>query len=62
MPRVKPKLKFGRNDVVVCWRTIGVGDDVHPDGVIKRGTRLRGNHPWVRMFPDAFILENTPRR
>jgi hypothetical protein len=60
MPRLRTKASFTRDQIVVCWRTIGVSYDIVPEGVIRKGTRLRGNHPWVREFPEHFIDADTP--
>jgi hypothetical protein len=58
--RTKTKPKFGRNEIVVCWQTIGVDESISPEGVIKKGTRLKAGHRWVREFPHMFIPEDTP--
>jgi hypothetical protein len=62
MPRLKsrPKNKFKRDELVVCFTTVGVPYDIAAEGVIKKGTRLRGNHPWVREFPQYFCSVDTP--
>jgi hypothetical protein len=59
MPRVQPKPKFKDDQLVVCW-TDFAADDVPPPGVIKRGTKLRGDHPAVRAHSNYFVDANTP--
>ena len=64
MPRLKPKSKpkspFRKDQLVVAWRSLGVSYDISPSGFISKGTRLRGDHLWVREFPDSFIPDDTP--
>lgn len=31
-----------------------------PEGVVRKGTKLGGNHPWVREWPQHFIDAGTP--
>jgi hypothetical protein len=59
MPRLRPKHKFKADQLVVCWQTGGVDDTIVPDGVIFKGTRLRGNHPWVKAYPQFFVAADT---
>jgi len=49
--------KFRDDEVAVAWQTFA-GDGI-PE-VIKRGTRLRGNHPAVRRWPQFFVADGTP--
>jgi hypothetical protein len=60
MPRLRAKKKFKPGQTAVCWRAFGAPSSVVPEGVIRKGTRLRGNHPWVREFPEHFIDAGTP--
>jgi hypothetical protein len=47
MPRLrtKNKNKFKPGQTVVCWRTFGAPSNVVPEGVVRKGTKLGGNHP-----------------
>jgi hypothetical protein len=59
-PRLKPKPKFGPNEVVVAVET-RVGDlEGIPGGVLHGGARLRGSHPLVLARPDWFVADGTP--
>jgi hypothetical protein len=60
MPRLRTKNKFKRDQTVVCWRTFGAPYSLVPDGVVRKGTKLRGNHPWVKEFPEHFMDADTP--
>jgi hypothetical protein len=53
MPRLRPKHKFKPDQLVICWQTAGVDEAIVPNGVIFKGTRLRGNHPWVKEYPQS---------
>jgi hypothetical protein len=60
MPRLRAKKKFKANQTVVCWRTFGALSNVVPEGVVRKGTKLGGGHPWVREFAQHFIDAGTP--
>jgi hypothetical protein len=60
MPRQRTKNRFKADQLVVCWQTAGVDDAIVPGGVIRKGTRLRGGHPWVKEFPQFFVAADTP--
>ena len=58
MSRLRTKTKFKPNQI--CWRTFGAPSSVVPEGVVHKGTKLLGGHPWVREFPQHFIDADTP--
>jgi hypothetical protein len=60
MPRVLPKeLPFKPDQMVVAWTTFAA-EDLPPPGVMKRGTKLRGDHPAVVSHPNFFVSAELP--
>jgi hypothetical protein len=53
------RAKFADDEVVVCFEPFHSG---HVDGpnVCAPGTRLRGDHPYVRNSPQYFVRDGTP--
>jgi hypothetical protein len=52
---VAVKNKFRDNDIVVCFESFGSGDLDLPG--CARGTRLRGDNPIVKRWPQFFIVD-----
>ena len=60
MPRVLPKKPpFKPQEMVVAWTTFAA-DDLPPPGVMKRGTKLRGDHPAVVGHSNYFVSADLP--
>src|SRR5919108_3429548 len=60
MPRVLPKKPpFKPEEMVVAWTTFAA-DDLPPPGVMKRGTKLRGDHPAVVGHNNYFVSADLP--
>jgi hypothetical protein len=59
MPRASAKTpKLDRNARYRAWTSFA--NDTHWQGlVVTKGTRLRGDHPWVKAFPQFFALDST---
>jgi hypothetical protein len=60
MPRVLPKTPpFKPEEMVVAWTTFAA-DDLPLPGVMRRGTKLRGDHPAVLGHPNYFCSADLP--
>jgi hypothetical protein len=56
MPRTLRKQQWRGDEIVVAWQSFATQTDT-----IIAGTRLRGDHPMVREFPQHFVPADTPQ-
>jgi hypothetical protein len=60
MPRVLKRPKVEADRLYRCWMPFSGDDDNGVPVTIQSGTRLLGNHPAVRKWPQFFVSDDAP--